>query len=86
VFDNDKETCDVLLHNESSKDDISRKHFRITININTRVLIVNDEFIHGIVVTFCRFEELMLRKALTFIFAYNDIQVDLITLRLLILS
>jgi len=72
VFDNNKETCDVLLHNEFFKDDINRKHFRITININTRMLIVNDEFIYNIVVTFRRFEELILRKTLISIFAYNN--------------
>jgi len=73
VFDSDRETCDVLLHNESFEGGISRKHFRITINIDTRVLIVNDESTHGIVVTFRRFEELMLRKASTPIFAHDDI-------------
>ncbi len=73
MFDNNRETCDVLLHNESFKSDISRKHFRITININTRVFIVNDESIYDTVVTFRRFKELMLRKASISIFAYNDI-------------
>jgi len=73
VFDSNRETCNVLLHNKSSKNDISRKHFRITINTNTRVLIVNDEFTYNIVVTFRQFEELILRKASISIFAYNNI-------------
>ncbi len=73
MFDSNRETCNVLLHNKSSKNDISRKHFRITINTNTRVLIVNDEFTYNIVVTFRQFEELILRKASISIFAYNNI-------------
>lgn len=73
MFNNNRETCDILLHNESFKDNISRKHFRITINTNTKMLIVNDKFTHDIVATFRRFEELMLRKALISIFAYDDI-------------
>jgi len=73
VFDNNRETCDVLLHNKSFKNDISRKHFRITINIDTRVFIVNDKSTYNIVVTFRRFEELILRKTLISIFAYNNI-------------
>jgi len=73
VFNNNRETCDVLLHNESFKDSINRKHFRITININIRVLIVNNKSTYNIVVTFRQFEELILRKALISIFAHNDI-------------
>jgi len=73
VFDSNRDTCDVLLHNESLRDNISRKHFRITINIDIKVLIVNDESIYDIVVTSRRLKKLMLRKALTFIFVYDDV-------------
>jgi hypothetical protein len=73
VFNNNRKTCDVLLHNESFKDNISRKLFRITINTNTRMFIVNNKFTYDIVVTFYRFKELMLRKALISIFAHNNI-------------
>jgi len=86
VFGSDRETCDVLLHNEPSGGGISRKHFRITINTDTGVLIVNDESTHGTVVTSRRFGELMLRKASTPIFAHDDIQAGLVTFRLLIPS
>jgi len=37
------------------------------------MFIVNNKFTYDIVVTFCRFKELMLRKALISIFAYNNI-------------
>ncbi len=73
MFNNNRKTCDVLLHNKSFEDNISRKLFRITINTNTRMFIVNNKFTYDIVVTFCRFKELMLRKALISIFAYNNI-------------
>lgn len=86
VFGSDRETCDVLLHNESSGGGISRRHFRITINTDTGVLIVNDESTHGTVVTSRRFGERMLRKASTPIFTHDDIQAGLVTLRLLIPS
>ncbi len=82
VFGTDRNTCDVLLHNESSGGGISRKHFRITINTDTGVLIVNDESTHGTIVTSRRLGELMLRKTSTPIFAH-DIQAGLVTLRLL---
>jgi len=73
VFNSNRETCDVLLHNKSSRDNISRKHFRITINIDTRVLIVNDKFIYSTIIIFRQFGERILRKASTSIFAYNNI-------------
>lgn len=86
VFGSDRETCDVLLHNESSGGGISRRHFRITINTDTGVLIVNDESTHGTVITSRRFGERMLRKASAPIFAHDDVQAGLVTLRLLIPS
>ena len=85
VFDSNREICDVLLHNEFSEDSINRKYFYITININIRVFIVNNKSIYNTVVTSCRFEEQILRKASTSIFVYNDVQIDLVIFRLLIL-
>lgn len=52
IFDNNRETCDVLLYNESFKDNINRRHFYITININTKIFIVNDESTYNIIITF----------------------------------
>jgi len=85
VFDSNKEIYDILLHNKFSENSISRKYFRITINTDTKMLIANNESIYNTVVTFRRFEELILRKTSISIFAYNNIQIDLVTFCLLIL-
>jgi len=85
VFDSNRKICDILLYNESSENSINRKYFRITINTDTRVLIVNNESIYSTVVTFRRFEKLILRKTSISIFVYNNIQIDLVIFCLLIL-
>ena len=85
VFNSNREIYNILLHNKSSENNISRKHFRITINTNTEVLIVNNKSIYSTVVTSCRFEKQILRKTSISIFVYNNIQIDLVIFRLLIL-
>ena len=80
IFDSDRGVCDVLLHEQASGDGISRKHFRIIMNTNIDVLVINDEFIHDIIIIFRQSEKSKLRKISTSVFCHDDIQIELITL------